>query len=137
MLLTAHAATERAAVRPPAPSERTRIVTAIRDTWWYESQPLQSGYHLGLKRPRPLPRIAVSLGTFGRATRHVRVTLTIQETAGTIVRAKTVNRISGVTLSTVVFDHLSPLHAGKAVVQLDIHDAGAHPLRYPVIFTSG
>ena len=49
-----------AAVRPPTPGERARIVVAVNETWKYESEPahyLNLSYHLHIRRPRVRPNV--------------------------------------------------------------------------------
>jgi hypothetical protein len=87
----------------------------------------------------PHLRFAVAIATYGRDKRHVSVRITIRQPSSTIVQTKTIDRISGDQLDpNVFFGNLPTLQLGtKATVTIDAHDAGARPLRYPVIFTRG
>jgi hypothetical protein len=101
-----------------------------------EPGPELSGQEMPRVTLRPRLRIAIALSTFGQDKRNVQITMTIRERGKTVVHRQTVPRVSGITLdTTVVFGRLGAVQPGRATVTLDIEDPGAHPLRYPVVFT--
>jgi hypothetical protein len=84
-------------------------------------------------------QVGVSNIGLGHVTkRDVRVTLKILGAGPTLVRTQTIRTVRpwGAT-PTLRFDRLTHLAAGKAIVEIDVHDPGAWPLRYRVFFTRG
>jgi hypothetical protein len=83
-------------------------------------------------------RFAVSIESLGNRTkRNVKLTLTIRRgSTRPIVRTRRIDRIAPLPadMATVSFGRLGQLHPGKATVTVEIADAGAYPVRYPVRF---
>lgn len=85
-------------------------------------------------------RFAVMVTNEGNVTkRHIKVTLTIEQSPSPIVVTRTIDRITPwrVRPVTLFFGHLGQLRLGKTTVIVDIDDPGTIPERYPVIFTRG
>lgn len=69
--------------------------------------------------------------------RDVGVTLTIEQSGSPIVRTKTIERIPAWSAHAprLIFRDLGPLELGsRTTIQVEIHDPGTNPARYPVIF---
>jgi hypothetical protein len=81
-------------------------------------------------------RLRVAVGVYNEskvAKRDVRVTLTIAQPGLRIVRTRTIARITD--YSTTVFSRLDRVKLGvKALLTVDIHDAGAQPVSYRAVF---
>ena len=101
----------------------------------------------GGEEPQPATRIALEPGLFfqvgvsnvslGHVTkRNVRVTLEILGAGAPVARTRRIAAIRpGQAAQTVRFGRLPRLESGKATVEIDVHDRGARPLRYRVVFT--
>jgi hypothetical protein len=87
--------------------------------------------------PRRFFQVDVSNISLGHVTkRHVRVTLKILGAGPPVVRTQTTGPIRPWhATQTLRFGNLPRLAAGEAIVEIDLHDRGAWPLRYGVVFT--
>ena len=88
----------------------------------------------------PNLRFEVMLRNEGNVTKpHVAVTFTAAQASATTTETKTAQEVKpfAVNPPTLIFGNLSRLKPGKATLTIAIHEPGAFPLRYPVVFTNG